>query len=396
MRNILLIDADQAVHARAKVTLQPDFSLASCYTGTEALEFLSRQKPDLILCEINLPDMNGLDILHSDALQDEAPAFIAISRSGNPHLIVDAVKAGVDDYIVKPCKTDDMLKTVKKCLWRKSPAMYSRKSVRNKSNTSRLLVGESPAMRKLRRQISAYANAGTETTILITGESGTGKELVARELHNLSSRSSGPFYAVNCGALPETLFESEMFGSEKGAYTDAVARSGFFEDANGGTLFLDEIGELPLPLQVKLLRVLEERQIIHLGSHRPIAVDVRIIAATNRNIYTDIASNRFRSDLFYRLNVLRIRTPSLREHKEDIPLLCYTFLQELGNRNSGFSRRIRQQTGAAAMKHLCDTAIKKLTAHSWPGNIRELKNVVHRAFLLCEGSRIGPDSIELD
>jgi DNA-binding NtrC family response regulator len=393
MWNILLVDADPEVHARTKLMLQPDFSLVSCYTGTEALESLNREKPDLILCEISLPDMNGLDIMRCVAFQASRIAFIATSQSGNTHRVVDAVKAGADEYLVKPCETDDILATVRKCLTMKAASPYSRETARTQINTRRLLAGESSAMINLRRQIRTYAD--TDSTILITGESGTGKDLVARELHRLSPRSSGPFYAVNCGALPETLFESEMFGSEKGAYTDAVARSGFFEDANGGTLFLDEVGELSPPLQVKLLRALEDRQVIHLGSHRPIAVDIRIIAATNRNIYADVDSRRFRSDLFYRLNVLRIRTPSLRDHKEDIPLFCYIFLQEFHD-SEAVSRRKRQKTGNIPIKHFCNAAIRKLTEHSWPGNIRELKNVVQRAFFLCEGDRIGPEHIELE
>ncbi|MDR1317540.1 MAG: sigma-54 dependent transcriptional regulator [Spirochaetales bacterium] len=391
MWNILLVDADPKVHARAKLMLPPDFSFSSCYTGIEALETLNQKKPDLIFCEISLPDMNGLDILRSGAFQAMQPAFIAISRSGNTHLIVDAVKAGADDYLVKPCKARDVLATIRKYL-NLNGALYPWKTPRAAVHAARLLAGESPAMKNLRRQIRAYADTGS--TILITGESGTGKDLVARELHTLSPRSSGPFYAVNCGALPETLFESEMFGSEKGAYTDAVARSGFFEDANGGTLFLDEVGELSAPLQVKLLRALEDRQVVHLGSHRPIAVDIRIIAATNRDIYADVASNRFRGDLFYRLNVLRIRTPSLRDRKEDIPLFCYTFLREFHTRQMAFSRGNRKP--GTPPKFFCADALKKLTTHSWPGNIRELKNVVQRAFFLCEDSRIGPEYIELE
>lgn len=390
MWNILLIDHDPQVHARTKLMLQPDFSFVSCYTGTEALESLNRENPDLILCEISLPDMSGLDILQSSAFQAKRPAFIAASRSGSTHLIVDAVKAGADDYIVKPGTNDEVLKTIFKCLRRKAAERSPKKFARTAAGASQLLAGESSAMKTLHRQINAYADS--DSTILITGESGTGKELVARELHRLSPRSPGPFYAVNCGALPETLFESEMFGSEKGAYTDAVARSGFFEDANGGTLFLDEVGELSAPLQVKLLRALEDRQVVHLGSHRPIAVDIRIVAATNRDIFMDIASGRFRSDLFYRLNVLRIRTPSLRDRKEDIPLLCHIFLREFHNRNLILGKK----NGGSAVKHFCNTAIRKLSDHSWPGNIRELRNVVQRAFFLCESRKIGAEYIEFE
>jgi two-component system response regulator AtoC len=382
IRNILFVDNDPEVHACVRLALEPDFSLVSCYTGSEALAVLNREKPDLVLSEIVLPDMNGLDLMRSEMFEIRRPAFIAASRSGDTHLVAQAIKAGADDYLLKPYDVEDIVQTVRKCLSLKTEAPYP---VKDAEETCERLIGESFAMRSLRRQIRAYAR--TDKTILVTGESGTGKELVARRLHCLSPRSGGPFYALNCGALPETLFESEMFGSEKGAYTDAVSRSGFFESSDGGTLFLDEAGELSAPMQVKLLRVLEEKRILHLGSRKPIPVDIRIIAATNRNLHEDVVCGRFRGDLFYRLNVLRICIPPLRERREDIPILCYTFLRELQN---------ELPSSGVLKKHFSAASIRKLSAHAWPGNVRELKNVVERAFYTCEDSKIEPEIIQLD
>lgn len=383
--NILFVDNDPEVHAYMKLALEPDFSLVSCYTGTEALEALDREKPDLVLSEILLPDMNGLELLCSEAFESSRPIFIAASCSGDTHLVVRAIKAGADDYILKPYDPAGILDTVRKFLGQRITARHPAK---NESAGDSRLVGESPVMRNLWRQIQSYAAAGS--TILITGESGTGKELVARSLHGLSPRAQRPFSALNCGALPEALFESEMFGSEKGAYTDAVTRTGFFESSSGGTLFLDEAGELSQSMQIKLLRVLEDRRVTHLGSRKSIPVDVRIIAATNRDLQKDVAAGKFRDDLFYRLNVLHISIPPLRERREDIPLLCYTFLQELRK-----EQPIRTH-GGAGQKHFSEQALRKMISYFWPGNVRQLRNVVERAFYTCEGSRIGPEYIMLE
>jgi DNA-binding NtrC family response regulator len=383
MRNILFVDNDPEVHACVRLALEPDFSLVSCYTGSEALAALAKEKPDLVLSEIVLPDMNGLELMRSEIFEIRRPAFIAASKSSDTHLVAQAIKAGADDYLLKPYNAEDIVETVRNCLRLRTCTPYSVKDAEEK--TGGRFIGESPAICNLKKQIQTYAK--TDSTILITGESGTGKELVARRLHDLSPRVDGPFYALNCGALPESLFESEMFGSEKGAYTDAVSRSGFFESSDGGTLFLDEAGELSPPMQVKLLRVLEDKRITHLGSRKPIPVNIRIIAATNRNLHDDVICGRFRGDLFYRLNVLRIRIPPLRERREDIPTLCYTFLQEFQK---------DRPTAGGANKYFSDMAVKKLVSHAWPGNVRELKNVVERAFYMCEGGKIGPDLIQLE
>ena len=382
MWNILLVDDDPEVHASLKLALPPDFFLTSCYTGSEALAALRQETPGLILSEIFLPDMSGLEILESRSFEPPRPAFIAASHSADTRLVVDAIKAGADDYLLKPYDPLALVELLHKHLARAPAAPQPPHGEQDGR-----LVGESPAMRELRQKVRACA--ANESTILITGESGTGKELVARRLHELSPRCGGPFSAVNCGALPESLFESEMFGSEKGAYTDAVARSGLLASSGGGTLFLDEVGELPPRIQVKLLRVLEDKKVVPLGSRKAIPVDIRVIAATNRRLNEEVAAGKFREDLFYRLDVLRIRIPPLRERREDIPLLCYAFLRELQGKAS---RGGNEGSG----KLFSGAALKKLTAYAWPGNVRELKNAVERAFYMCAGSKIGPEYIDLE
>jgi DNA-binding NtrC family response regulator len=380
MWNILLVDDEPKSHANVRLFLPPGFSLTSCYNGNEAITALNTEKPpDLVLCELDLPDMSGLAILKCETFKTAQSVFIAISNHSDTHLIVDAVKAGADEYIIKPYTGDQLLETIRKYLVLKEP-LQRLQSLDETADNLRL-VGDSPAMQAIRRQIRAYA--GSDSTILITGESGTGKEIVAQELHSFSSRAGGPFYPINCGALPEALFESEMFGSERGAFTDAVARTGFFESSNEGTLFLDEIGEISLLMQVKLLRVLEDKRIIRLGSHKPIPVDVRIITATNKNLRKSVIAGLFRGDLFYRLNVLHIHIPPLRERMEDIAALSYTFLREI--RKNGDEK-----------KHFSNSAIKKLGSYSWPGNVRELKNVIQRSFFLCQGNKIQPADIQFE
>jgi two-component system NtrC family response regulator len=379
MWNILLVDDEPKNHANVRMALPPDFHLMSCYNGNEAIAALTEEKPDLILCEMDLPDMNGLTILKCDTFKMGQPVFIATSNSGDTHLIVDAIKAGADEYIIKPYTQGQLLETIRKYLVLKEPVQHLRNT--DEAAGNRPLVGDSPAMRAINRQIHAFA--GSDSTILITGESGTGKEIVAQELHFFSPRTGGPFYPVNCGALPETLFESEMFGSERGAFTDAVARTGWFEGSDKGTLFLDEIGELSPLTQVKLLRILEDKRINRLGSYKPILVDVRIIAATNRDLRESVITGRFRSDLFYRLNVLHIHIPPLRERLEDIPALSYTFLREF-------------QKKGDETKYFSNYAITKLESYSWPGNVRELKNVIQRGFFLCAGNKIQPNDIQFE
>ena len=294
-------------------------------------------------------------------------------------LVVEAIKAGADEFIVKPYRSRDLMLTIRKHLTARGPRGEASRSPA--PETADLLVGDSAGLRTIRNQIRSYAAA--DETVLITGESGTGKEVVARALHRASPRAAGPFHVVNCGAVPETLFESEMFGSDRGAFTGATTRPGFFESSDGGTLFLDEIGELSPPQQVKILRVLEDKKITRLGSNRAASVDVRLVAATNRDLRLSLRSGAFRSDLYYRLNVLRISIPPLRERREDIPSLCFLFLRELRGRNG-------------TDRYLAPASFRKLMNYSWPGNVRELKNVISRAYTLCGEEKIGQEYIQFE
>lgn len=386
---ILLIDDDPAVHARLKLSLPAAaFTLTPCYTACEALLIIENEAPDLILCEIDMPDMNAIqiltqtDILKQTDMLKTRPPFIVTSKKSEAPCIVDAIKAGADEFLLKPFEENLLLETLNKYLSPEKRRLpkdlpYSEEGAVKDQEESRL-VGDSRGIRGIRKEIRAFAE--NDAIVLITGESGTGKEVVAQELHEHSPRAGGPFRPVNCGALPEALFESEMFGSEKGAFTGALTRTGFFESSRGGTLFLDEIGELSLLMQVKLLRVIEDKCITRLGSNASLPVDVRIIAATNRDLRESIAAGRFREDLFYRLNILRIIIPPLRERPEDIPILSYTFLREFA------------QNGPHK-KFLSSSAVCKLTAHTWPGNVRELRNVLQRAFFISGPEKIQPEDI---
>jgi two-component system response regulator AtoC len=302
---------------------------------------------------------------------------IVMSAYGNTDMALEAMKGGAYDYIQKPFKPDEVVLTLRKAeerelLRRENRAL--REEIR-KENKFEDILAKSPNMQAIFRTISKIAEY--KTTVLVTGESGSGKELVARAIHRRSTRRGGPFVPVNCGAIPENLLESELFGHKKGAFTDAVGdRRGLFEEADGGTLFLDEIGELPLALQVKLLRVLEDEKIRRLGDTRDVKVDVRIITATHRDLTAETKAGRFREDLFYRLNVLPIHVPSLRERREDIPLLIEHFITR---NNTRLGTNIRGM----------DTECRRLLyEYSWPGNVRELENTIERAMVLAEGDQL--------
>jgi two-component system response regulator AtoC len=300
-----------------------------------------------------------------------------MSAYGNMDLAIEAMKAGAYDYVQKPFKPDEVVLTLRKAEERESLRRENRalRDEIRKEHRFEDILAKSPRMQEIFRTITKIADY--KTTILVTGESGVGKELVARAIHHKSSRRGGPFVAVNCGAIPENLLESELFGHKKGAFTDAVQdRRGLFEEATNGTLFLDEIGELPLALQVKLLRVLEDEKIRRVGDTKDLQVDVRIVAATHRDLTAETKAGRFREDLFYRLNVLHIHCPPLRERREDIPLLIDHFL---ARNNVRLGTRIRG----------LDTEARRLLyEYSWPGNVRELENTIERAMVLAESDQI--------
>jgi two-component system, NtrC family, response regulator AtoC len=333
--------------------------------------------PDVVLTDVRMPKMGGLDLLTTLKAKGNEATVIVMSAYGNMDLALEAMKAGAYDYVQKPFKPDEVVLALRKAeerelLRRENRAL--RDEIRKEHRFEDILA-KSQKMQDIFRTISKIAEY--KTTVLVAGESGVGKELVARAIHHRSARRGGPFVAVNCGAIPENLLESELFGHKKGAFTDAVHdRRGLFEEADGGSLFLDEIGELPLALQVKLLRVLEDEKIRRVGDTRDLKVDVRIITATHRDLTAETKAGRFREDLFYRLNVLPILVPPLRDRREDIPILIDHFVARNNNRLGTSIRGL-------------DTESRRLLfEYPWPGNVRELENTIERAMVLAEGDQI--------
>ena len=378
MRRILIVDDEENIRLVLRTLLKRHgYEVEAAASGEEALPLVESFGPDVVLADVRMPKMGGLDLLATLRAKGHDATVIVMSAYGNIDQAIEAMKAGAYDYIQKPFKNDEVVLALKKAeeretLRRENRAL--REEIRKESRYEDILA-KSQKMQDIFRTISKIADY--KTTVLVTGESGVGKELVARAIHRRSSRRGGPFVAVNCGAIPENLLESELFGHKKGAFTDAVNdRHGLFEDATTGTLFLDEIGELPLGLQVKLLRVLEDELIRRLGETRDIKVDVRIIAATHRDLHAETKAGRFREDLFYRLNVLPIHIPPLRDRREDIPLLIEHFV----TRNN---TRLRSNIVGIESE-----ARRLMFEYGWPGNVRELENTIERAMVLAEGDQI--------
>ena len=368
--------------ARALETFGCEIGEADSAEAARAL--ISENNFDLLLLDVNLPGISGLEFLkelqtESENNKTEAPLVIIITAHGSERLAVQAVKGGAYDYVSKPFELDDLRLVVKNAfetikLRRENRSL--RRRIEIETSQRGALLGNSKAMQQVRATIEKVAD--TDATVLVRGESGTGKELVAREVHERNSvRSKGPFVAVNCAALPSELIESELFGHEKGAFTGAAARrQGKFEQANGGTLFLDEIGDMSSNVQAKLLRALEERRIERLGGNESIPVDVRIVSATHRPLEQEIAAGNFRADLFYRLRVVTIEIPPLRERREDIPELAEKFTHAAAERYNLPPRQVGQ------------SALRKLVDYDWPGNVRELKNTIERAAIMAEGEEL--------
>jgi two-component system response regulator AtoC len=374
MRRVLVVDDEENLRLVVRTFLRREgYEVELAGSGDEALRLLETFGPDVILTDVRMPKMGGLDLLSTLKAKGSDVSVIVMSAYGSVDLAIEAIKAGAYDYIAKPFKPEELLLTLRKAQERESLRRENRalrQEIREKSRFEELLA-KSDSMQVVFKTVAKIADF--KTTALITGESGVGKELVARAIHHRSSRKGGPFVAVNCGAIPENLLESELFGYRRGAFTDAVNdRTGLFEQANGGTLLLDEIGELPLSLQVKLLRVLQEETIRRLGDTRDVKVDVRILAATHRDLTAETAAGRFREDLFYRINVLTLKIPALRERREDIPLLIDHFV---ARNNARLSTSIRGLTPEAR---------KVLVEYGWPGNVRELENTIERAMVLAE------------
>jgi two-component system response regulator AtoC len=378
VRRILIVDDEENIRLVLRTLLRRHgYEVEAAGSGEEALPLIESFGPDVVLADVRMPRMGGLELLANLRAKGSAATVIVMSAYGNVDQAIEAMKAGAYDYIQKPFKNDEVVLALKKAeeretLRRENRAL--REEIRKESVYEDILA-KSQKMQDIFRTISKIADY--KTTVLVSGESGVGKELVARAIHHRSSRRGGPFVAVNCGAIPENLLESELFGHKKGAFTDAVNdRHGLFEDATMGTLFLDEIGELPLALQVKLLRVLEDELIRRLGETRDIKVDVRIIAATHRDLHAEQKAGRFREDLFYRLNVLPIHIPPLRDRREDIPLLIDHFI----TRNN-----VRLRSNIVGIE---SEARRLLFEYGWPGNVRELENTIERAMVLAEGDQI--------
>ncbi len=350
------------------------YEVETAQSGEQALALVDTFGPDVILTDVRMPKMGGLDLLATLQAKGNDATVIVMSAYGNVDLALEAIKAGAYDYVQKPFKHEEIVLTLRKAEERESLRKENRalREEIRKGHQFEQILAKSQLMQDIFKTIAKIADY--KTTVLISGESGTGKELVARALHRRSSRRGGPFVAVNCGAIPENLLESELFGHKKGAFTDANAdRRGLFEEADGGTLFLDEIGELPTSLQVKLLRALQDENIRRVGESRDIKVDVRIIAATHRDLTAEVKAARFREDLFYRLNVLPIVVPPLRVRREDIALLVDHFVA----RNN-----VRLRT---AIRGVDTEARRMLVEYAWPGNVRELENTIERAMVLAEG-----------
>jgi len=376
MVKVLFIDDDPQAHRTLGLVLPEQYALISAYTAKQGIEAARREPPDLVLLDINLPDFDGIAVLREIASRPAAPPVIMLTAMSQPSLVKEAILGGACDYVVKPYELPELLGTLRTAL----AGSDARRAAASASVVppSGELVGESAALQEVRELIVRYAPS--DSPVLVLGESGTGKELVAREIHQASRRRDGPCVSINCGALPDALLETELFGSEKGAFTDAVSRPGAFEQANGGTLFLDEIGELSPQAQTRLLRVIEHKQLTRLGGTRVVPLDVRVISATNRELGPRTEGAGFRMDLFYRLSVLPIRVPPLRARSEDVPVLAVHFLCLLGR---------------AALRIDAD-AREKLCSHPWPGNVRELRNVMERASLSARDGSIRARDLAFD
>ncbi|MFZ5469572.1 MAG: sigma-54-dependent transcriptional regulator [Myxococcota bacterium] len=380
-RILVADDKENMLKLFAKI-LGSAFELSTASDGQRAISLIASQPFEVVVTDIRMPGADGFEVLR--AVKKHAPLteVVMMTAYASVQKAVEAIKDGAYDYIQKPFDPDDVSLVIARAIERKrlrQQAATLEKELQGVYSFDNI-VGKSAAMRDVYGLIERAAEL--DITVLITGETGTGKELVARAIHHHGARKGRRFVAVNCGALPPELVESELFGHAKGAFTGAnLAKAGLFEEADGGTLFLDEIGDLPLPVQVKLNRALQEKEIRRVGENAPLRVDVRVMAATHRDLKTEVQAGRFREDLFYRLNVFPIRLPSLRERKEDIPLLATHFLEK-------HAKAHQQKLGRFEPE-----ALRALTGHSWPGNVRELENAVERAVAVSQGSQIGIEAL---
>ncbi|HEX2440485.1 MAG TPA: sigma-54 dependent transcriptional regulator [Methylomirabilota bacterium] len=387
---VLVVDDEVGVRASIRAILEETCEILEAETGADALEILRSREVDLVMLDQRMPGELGIDVLPRVKAADPSTVVVVATAVHDVRTAVEALKRGAWDYILKPFDVDGILMLAERALEKRAleREVLGLRSVLASSGSPAVdgfegLVGRHPEMVRVYQMITQVA--ATPTTVLITGESGTGKELVARAIHQHSERSAQPFVAINVAAIPETLIESELFGHEKGAFTGAHARRlGRFELAHGGTIFLDEIGSLRLDLQTRLLRALQEREIERLGGSRPVPVDVRVLAATNVNLRQAVRDRVFREDLYYRLNVVPIQVPPLRDRREDVPRLVEHFVRK-------FARESRRD-----VRGVSAGALDALTRYDWPGNVRELENVIHRAVVLATGPVVHLQDVPLD
>ncbi len=381
MAKILVIDDERAIRNSLKDILEYEkHEVTLAEDGKQALTLLEENEFDVALCDIKMPDIDGIEVLEKAGKKGIDVRFVMISGHGTVDTAVEAIKKGAFDFIEKPLDLNRLLITVKNALEIGKLATET-KVLKKKVSKKYEMVGESKAIQHIKEMVDKVAD--TDARVLITGENGTGKELVAHRLHEKSSRSKGPFVEVNCAAIPSELIESELFGHEKGSFTSAhKQRTGKFEQANGGTIFLDEIGDMSLSAQAKVLRALQENKISRVGSDKQIKVDVRVIAATNKNLKEEIEAKRFREDLYHRISVILIHVPSLNERKEDIPILAEHFINQISKEHG------------TAPKKIDKAAIKELQKINWTGNIREFRNVIERLMILCD-KKISADDVKL-
>ncbi len=383
---ILIVDDDDSQRRLAEFWLQEEgYRTVVAADGTSGLRAFEQYSPSLVITDVRMPGVSGLDLLGRIKAENPDTPFILITAFGTVNDAVEAMKLGAADYVLKPLKPDELKVNVRRALERQQLVEENR-YLRDFAGSAFRFESIIAQSRKMRNVIEMTGQvARRDSTVLLAGESGTGKELLAKAVHQNSLRAGKPFVTVNCGALPETLAESELFGHRKGSFTGAINdRAGKFETANEGTIFLDEVGELTPALQVKLLRVIQEREVDKIGNPHPVKVNVRIIAASNRNLKNLVEDGQFREDLYYRLSVVTIELPPLRERQEDIPLLAQYFLKQLADRY-----------GIADLS-IADRAIEKLVQYTWPGNVRELQNVIERLAVLAKGKLIQPEDLPVE
>jgi len=370
MARILVIDDERAIRNALREILEYEkYQVDEAEDGPAGIDWVSKESYDVILCDIKMPKMDGIEVLEIIQKTTDAPV-VMISGHGTIETAVEAIRKGAYDFIAKPLDLNRLLITLRNAM-DKSRLVTETKALKRKVSKQYEMVGESPAISKIKDMIERVAT--TDARVLITGESGTGKELVARWMHEKSNRAEGPFVEVNCAAIPSELIESVLFGHEKGSFTSAIKqRKGDFEQANNGTIFLDEIGDMSLSAQAKVLRALQENKIMRVGGEKEIPVNVRVLAATNKNLLDEIQNKTFREDLYHRLSVILIKVPSLNEREDDIPILANYFVEQICENNG------------RPLIEFTEEALEELKSIKWTGNIRELRNVVERLVILCD------------